>query len=89
MATAAADKAEAAKVDYVRGGANVSANQDVSQGSVSTSDNSQTQISVGKGTVRMGSKTEVFIQENQNQLDLKRGVMLVSSNPGVFRKLLS
>lgn len=47
--------------------------------SVSTGDDSYAQFSSDNAMFRAGSKTDVFLRENRNDLDLKQGIMLVST----------
>ncbi len=51
-----------------------------------TGDGSRAQLEVGRGVVRMGSKTETFLHQNGDRLDLKKGVMMVSSGRRGLRR---
>lgn len=46
---------------------------------VTTGDDSYVQFSSDNALFRAGSKTDVFLRENRNDLDLKQGIMLVST----------
>ena len=55
---------------------------------LATGSETRTQLSVGDqgSVVRAGSKTDAYLQENEKNLDLKQGILLVSSGRGALRQ---
>ncbi|MCB1094218.1 MAG: hypothetical protein KDN22_01445 [Verrucomicrobiae bacterium] len=51
-----------------------------SSNTISTGDQSYVQFSSENALFRAGSKTDLFLRENRNDLDLKQGIMLVSTD---------
>ena len=55
----------------------------VDGGAIQTGTGARAQVGVpGKGSVRFGSKTQAFLDENKGNLDLATGIALVSSDSG-------
>ncbi|MEM7013893.1 MAG: FecR domain-containing protein [Verrucomicrobiota bacterium] len=52
--------------------------------SLKTGEKSSGQLTTSNGVIRVGSKTDVAIRDNENELDLNKGVMLVSSDKAGF-----
>jgi hypothetical protein len=51
-----------------------------------TGENSKAQLAIGGGVLRVGSKTETYLSSSGDQLDLKQGVMMVSSGRSGLRR---
>lgn len=51
-----------------------------------TGENSKAQLTIDGGVLRVGSKTETFLNSSGDQLDLKHGVMMVSSGRSGLRR---
>ncbi|MFN0127502.1 MAG: hypothetical protein ACKV19_12535, partial [Verrucomicrobiales bacterium] len=82
---------QAAHVDVassVRGdGSNLAAGATVPGGTeLTTGSKARAQLTLGNrgSLVRAGSKTDAFLRENEDTLDLKVGILLASSGRGAF-----